>query len=113
MESREFAMAQTLLISAATVVRGLDLDAFIEACSRASTLGTVLDPTLYRENLEAGNPLQVLHDLAVAARKFERILPTTCRKCGCTDEKACEDGCSWIAPGLCSSCAPVEAAAAR
>lgn len=28
-----------------------------------------------------------------------------CKKCGCTDDAACEGGCSWVAPGLCSSCA--------
>lgn len=36
-----------------------------------------------------------------------------CRVCGCTDACGCEEGCWWVAPGLCSSCAPqaVEAAA--
>lgn len=28
-----------------------------------------------------------------------------CRMCGCTDEKACEGGCFWKAPDLCSECA--------
>ena len=27
-----------------------------------------------------------------------------CRICGCTDDRACPGGCSWAAPGLCSSC---------
>lgn len=27
-----------------------------------------------------------------------------CRSCGCTDEHACSDGCSWAEPDLCSSC---------
>jgi hypothetical protein len=34
----------------------------------------------------------------------------TCRKCGCTDANACilQDGgtCHWVAPDLCSACAP-------
>lgn len=36
----------------------------------------------------------------------------TCRKCGCTDSRACAGGCSWLwvdreaCTGLCSSCAP-------
>lgn len=36
-----------------------------------------------------------------------------CRVCGCTEDCACPGGCRWVAPGLCSSCAPalVEAAA--
>lgn len=28
----------------------------------------------------------------------------TCRICGCTDSKACEGGCSWVLPGICSKC---------
>jgi len=29
----------------------------------------------------------------------------TCRKCGCTEDKACDGGCSWVEPDLCSACA--------
>jgi hypothetical protein len=29
----------------------------------------------------------------------------TCRTCGCTQEKACPEGCFWIEPDLCSTCA--------
>jgi hypothetical protein len=28
-----------------------------------------------------------------------------CIECGCTDNKACSGGCSWVAPNYCSSCA--------
>jgi ParB family chromosome partitioning protein len=28
----------------------------------------------------------------------------TCRVCGCTEKHACEGGCSWVAPDLCSAC---------
>jgi hypothetical protein len=28
-----------------------------------------------------------------------------CRGCGCTDEVACEGGCIWVEPDLCSRCA--------
>lgn len=28
----------------------------------------------------------------------------TCRVCGCIDEWACEGGCWWVEPDLCSSC---------
>ncbi len=28
----------------------------------------------------------------------------TCLICGCTDSKACEGGCYWILPGICSKC---------
>lgn len=27
-----------------------------------------------------------------------------CRSCGCTDNVACDEGCCWVQPGLCSSC---------
>jgi hypothetical protein len=27
-----------------------------------------------------------------------------CRVCGCTDDRACEGGCSWIEADLCSAC---------
>jgi len=26
-----------------------------------------------------------------------------CVLCGCTEESACEEGCHWIAPGICST----------
>lgn len=32
--------------------------------------------------------------------------PMSCRHCGCTDERACPGGCFWVAPHLCSRCAP-------
>lgn len=31
---------------------------------------------------------------------------SACRECGCTDNGACENGCYWVEPDLCSSCAP-------
>lgn len=31
--------------------------------------------------------------------------PDACARCGCTDEEACPDGCFWVAPRLCSTCA--------
>jgi hypothetical protein len=35
-----------------------------------------------------------------------------CRICGCTDHRACEGGCWWVEPDLCSSPSCVAAAAA-
>lgn len=32
----------------------------------------------------------------------------TCRECGCTDDRACDDGCSWVKPDLCSACAVLQ-----
>jgi hypothetical protein len=30
--------------------------------------------------------------------------PVECRVCGCTEDRACEGGCSWVEPALCSDC---------
>lgn len=32
-------------------------------------------------------------------------MPGVCRECGCTNERPCPGGCSWIEPDLCSACA--------
>jgi hypothetical protein len=31
-----------------------------------------------------------------------------CWQCGCTDDHACEGGCYWIEPDLCSACAKTD-----
>lgn len=31
-------------------------------------------------------------------------LGRVCGSCGCSDEFACDGGCSWVGPALCSSC---------
>ncbi len=36
-----------------------------------------------------------------------------CRVCKCTDERACDNGCSWAEPELCSNCAEIVAALSR
>jgi hypothetical protein len=46
--------------------------------------------------------------IAVVMRDTE-LWPFVCRKCGCTEDRACPGGCWWAAPGLCSSCAGVPA----
>lgn len=28
----------------------------------------------------------------------------SCRVCGCTDDQACDGGCVWVGPDLCSAC---------
>lgn len=97
---------QEAILRAATELQLLDLDAFIEACSKAETVAPFFDPTRYLANLHVGNPLGTMKELAVLAKKFAAALPTTCRACGCTTDEACEGGCSWVAPALCSSCRP-------
>ena len=29
-----------------------------------------------------------------------------CTRCGCTDDHGCEEGCTWVGPTTCSTCAP-------
>lgn len=31
-----------------------------------------------------------------------------CQVCGCTDAQACEGGCMWVTPTLCSRCAQAD-----
>jgi hypothetical protein len=31
-----------------------------------------------------------------------------CMACGCTDDRACPGGCSWVAPDKCSACFDVD-----
>lgn len=35
-------------------------------------------------------------------------MSAACRVCGCTDDDACDGGCWWHEPGLCSACVPVD-----
>ena len=53
-------------------------------------------------------------DLARAGVSVELEVIRTCRSCGCTDDRACFLGCSWISEteDLCSSCAPTSSPAA-
>jgi hypothetical protein len=53
-------------------------------------------------------------DLVEARRHYAHLMgEQACRVCGCCDSWGCEDGCWWVEPGLCSSCAeravPIEA----
>ena len=47
-------------------------------------------------------------DLAAVGISVELDVIRTCRSCGCTDDRACFLGCTWISEteDLCSSCAP-------
>ncbi len=33
-----------------------------------------------------------------------RRAPQVCQKCGCTDDRACPGGCSWVNTDICSAC---------
>lgn len=60
---------------------------------------------------ELGNPekcikyLDTLEALiALFAKSPRKVADFRCGICGCTDIKACPDGCFWITPVLCSAC---------
>lgn len=42
----------------------------------------------------------------VAFDFYRRVGIRACRGCACTDAMACEGGCSWAGPILCSACVP-------
>lgn len=47
-------------------------------------------------------------DLGAGQPMAEGVAKRTCRVCGCTDDQACEGGCSWVEEDLCSKCVPAE-----
>lgn len=56
-----------------------------------------------RDAIAAVNALLTSGDLVSAPEAQPTI--ATCRVCGCTEEFACDRGCEWVEPGLCTSCA--------
>lgn len=56
-------------------------------------------------------PLDLIDEVIVQAVRGQDVAVggPTCRACGCTDNTACEDGCYWVEPDLCSSCVEVPA----
>lgn len=70
---------------------GEDLDSVRAACERLEAEG-MIRRWLGLRTTEAA--------LATYADELWR-----CRECGCTNENACPDGCSWVGIELCSACA--------
>ena len=50
---------------------------------------------------------------AAAAAEAMDETAERCVVCSCTEDRACRGGCSWVAPGLCSSCIPTPASLMR
>jgi len=48
-----------------------------------------------------GTPEQVAERFLADVLELRR-----CRACGCTNEEACPEGCSWVEEDLCSECVP-------
>ena len=73
-----------------------------------SPMGTLVGSVVAvaRRELVAELLVPALRNDAVLLAAIARVRPW-CRVCGCTDESACEGGCSWVEPDLCSEHSPV------
>lgn len=62
----------------------------------ASVIGNALETIIRSERVNfRGKSVRItIEDLQV------------CRECGCTEDNACEAGCSWVEADLCSACVP-------
>lgn len=64
----------------------------------------------YQEHARPLTPADTVEILAAAATvsppryQLAGSWEMTCRVCGCSDSRACEGGCVWAAPNLCSRC---------
>lgn len=61
----------------------------------------LVELSLVREHVGIDHDVWIkgVHDLQRALGKTP-----ACRRCGCTDKKACLGGCSWREAALCSKC---------
>lgn len=51
------------------------------------------------KTFSASERLQIERDLPVPS-----LIGVVCRRCGCSQEDACEGGCSWAEADLCTAC---------
>jgi hypothetical protein len=88
-------------------VVNIDVDRRRRNLGAAALLGIIeLATKAYGPAAVDGDPelITALGQIAgIAARALGE--PRTCRVCGCTDERACPGGCSWVEEDLCSACA--------
>jgi hypothetical protein len=66
------------------------------------TRRTFIDDLVADELLD-GDGLSVDDSVDILAAAAEEG-PRRCRGCGCTDERGCRGGCSWVEFDLCSRC---------
>lgn len=72
--------------------------------SRRTFIDDLAALEMAESGIDQGDPLtpeDTVDILAAAAADGQR----RCRRCGCTDARACPGGCWWVEPGLCSRCA--------
>jgi hypothetical protein len=49
--------------------------------------------------------VSLFQDAIPKFKSQEGRAPGLCRVCGCTQERGCNDACSWVTSDLCSTCA--------
>ena len=67
MDDAEYLATQQQIILFAKLIRGVDVQAFLERINRAESIGPVLDPTMYRK---AAPALDTIKGLAEALLPF-------------------------------------------
>ena len=72
-----------------------------ESCKKGELVRIILESGV---DLAGKVPAEILKaDRGADADPMEEK-ERTCRVCGCTEESACEGGCSWVEEDLCSAC---------
>jgi len=73
----DYIQTQHSLVTLASIVKDMQLAAFINQANLAETLGPILDPTLYRE---AGSQLNDVKELAESLLPFQIEIKRQLRK---------------------------------
>jgi len=73
MKNEEYQATQDLLLQAGRMVDILDLNGFRDRIRHADSVGSILDPTLYRD---AHKNLQAVDELAAAAIRLKAAFQT-------------------------------------
>ena len=83
-----------------------------DALKDQSKMPTALYDAKYYLLKYAGDHIQNIADagaeeIPALLRQIDNALEISmkCKYCGCTDDNACEGGCSWVAKDVCSKCA--------
>jgi len=83
-----------------------------DALKDQSKMPTALHDVKYYLLKYAGDHIQNIADagaeeIPALLRQIDNALEISmkCKYCGCTDDNACEGGCSWVAKDVCSKCA--------
>lgn len=99
--------------TAEDVVRRAAWLVFMEEFADSWGMADVLPPRLKALGIDAKKildehaPVEKKEPEKAGKGKASKRKPAVrkCRECGCTEEEACEGGCEWVEPDLCSACA--------